>query len=158
MGGVTSPPRHGEGDRREQRDGGGGSPHTLRPETAIARKLRKTMSLPEILLWQRLKGQQAGVKFRKQHPVGPYVADFYCSATRTVIEVDGDAHSRADRPERDAERDAFLVENGYRVLHIPAVDVLRDADATASAIAALVATPLHRQPPADGPPPRAGEE
>ena len=158
MGGVTIPPRPGVGDRRAQRDGGGGSPRSLRPETATARKLRKSMSLPEVLLWQRLKGQQVGAKFRKQHPVGPYVADFYCSATRTIVEVDGEAHNRADRPSRDIARDAFLIENGYRVLHIPAQDVLIDADAAADAIAALAANPLHHQPAAGGPPPRAGED
>ena len=116
------------------------------------------MSLPEVLLWQRLKGQQVGVKFRKQHPVCPYVADFYCSATRTIIEVDGEAHNRATRPAHDAERDAFLTGNGYRVVHIPAADVLRDADAAADAIAAFAASSLHHQPVAGGPPPRAGEE
>ena len=70
---------------------------------------------PEVLLWQRLKGGQSGVKFRKQHPIGDYVADFYCAATRTVIEVDGEAHNRGDRPRRDIDRDRFLKENGYRV-------------------------------------------
>jgi very-short-patch-repair endonuclease len=114
------------------------------------------MPLPEVLLWQRFKGSAAGVKFRRQHPLGPYVADFYCAATRTVVEVDGEAHGRGERPERDLSRDAFLRANGYRVLHVHAAEILRDADAAASSIAAFAATPLH-QPPA-GPPPRAGEE
>ncbi len=127
-----------------------------RPEVYIARKLRREMTLPEVLLWQRLKGSQSGLKVRKQHPIGPYVADFYCSATRTAIEVDGEAHDRADRPARDVEREAFLIENGYRVIHVPASEILRDADAAAASVAALAAAPLHR--PADGPPPRAGEE
>ena len=130
----------------------------LRPETALARKLRRDMRPPEVLLWQRLKGQQTGLKFRKQHPVGPHVADFYCSATRTVVEVDGEVHNRATRPLLDAERDAFLTGNGYRVVRVPAVDILRDVDAAADAIAAFAAGPLHHQPAAGGPPPRAGED
>ncbi|MBI0476596.1 endonuclease domain-containing protein [Sphingomonas sp. MA1305] len=161
VGGVTgpaNPPRHGEGDRRAQRDGGGGSPQSLRPETALARQLRRDMSLPEVLLWQRLKGQQAGIKFRKQHPVGSYVADFYCSATRTIVEVDGETHNRGSRPAHDAQRDAFLIGNGYRILHVSATEVLRDVDAAAEAVAAFAASPLHHQPAAGGPPPRAGED
>ncbi len=150
----ADPPRHGEGDRAKR--GGGGVHHLRRPEVYLARKLRRNMSLPEILLWQRLKGSKAGLKFRKQHPIGPFVADFYCAETRTVIEVDGEVHDRADRPMRDVERDRFLEENGYRVIHISAGEILRDVDGASAAIASLVATPLHR--PADGPPPRAGED
>jgi very-short-patch-repair endonuclease len=116
------------------------------------------MTLPEVLVWQRLKGGQSGLKFRKQHPVGPYVADFYCCAMRTIVEVDGEIHDRADRPARDAERDAYLVANGYRVLRVAAADILRNADEAAASIAALVASPLHHQPAAGGPPPRAGED
>ena len=115
----------------------------LRPETATARKLRRDMSLPEVLLWQRLKGKQSGLKFRKQHPIGPYIVDFYCSATRAVIEVDGEAHGRDDRPIRDAERDAFLTGNGYNVIRVMAATILHDADDAASSIAALAASPLH---------------
>ena len=152
------PPRHGEGDGRAQHDGGGGAPQALRPESASARRLRREMTLLEVLLWQRVKGAAAGVKFRRQHPVGPYVADFYCAATRTVVEVDGEAHGRGERPERDVSRDAFLRANGYRLLHVPAAEILRDADAAAQAIAAYAATPLHHPAAPGGPPPRAGED
>jgi len=110
------------------------------------------MTLPEVLLWQRVRGAAASVKFRRQHPVGPYVADFYCAATRTVVEVDGEVHGRGERPERDLSRDEFLRGQGYRVLHVPAAEILRDADAAASSIAAFAATPLHQ--PSAGPPPR----
>ena len=157
MDGVTAslnPPRHGEGDHAQR--GGGGVPNLRRPEVYVARKLRRAMSLPEVLVWQRLKNEQTGVRFRKQHPIGSFVVDFYCAATRTVIEIDGEVHNRADRPARDADRDRFLTENGYRVIHIPAADILRDADRATDALAALVASPLHR--PADGSPPRAGED
>ncbi|MES1996773.1 MAG: DUF559 domain-containing protein [Pseudomonadota bacterium] len=126
---------------------------------AIARKLRRDLSLPEALLWQRLRGQQTGLKFRRQHPVGPYVVDFYCPAVTTVVEIDGEAHNRAGRPDRDAARDAFLRENGLRVVHVSAQRVLADPDAAADAIVAFVARPLHHLPEvANGPPPRAGED
>ena len=114
------------------------------------------MSLPENMLWQRLRGSQLGMRFRRQHPIGPYVADFFCPAARFVIEIDGEAHNRGEAPQRDAIRDTYMTERGFRVLRISAADVLRDANAVAEAIAARVGNPLHH--PADGPPPRAGED
>jgi hypothetical protein len=58
-----------------------------------ARKLRRDMSLPEVILWEHLRrGGLSGMHFRRQHPAGPYVLDFYCAASRLAIEVDGAAH------------------------------------------------------------------
>ena len=99
------------------------------------------MSLPEILLWQRLKGSLQSIAFRKQHPIGPYRADFYCAAAKLVIEVDGIAHDMGDRPARDAARTAALETQGYRILRVPASDVLRNADETAAAVVAYAAAP-----------------
>ena len=108
------------------------------------------------MLWQKLRGGKAGAKFRRQHPVGPYVVDFYCREARLIVEIDGEAHDRADRPARDEARLTFLSEQGYRIVRIAARRVMADVDAVAEAIAALVARPLHQ--PAAGPPPRAGED
>ena len=152
---MTILPGTGRGTAAEG-GGGGGVRQMLRPEVALARQLRREMSYPEVLLWQRLRGGKTGVKFRKGHPIGPYVADFYCAALRLVVEVDGFAHEVGDRPERDARRTAFLEENGYRVVRIQASEILQDADAAAASIALLVEAPLHR--PSDGPPPRTGED
>ena len=117
------------------------------------------MSLPEVLLWQRLGGSPSGMSFRKQHPIDPYVADFYCSACRLVIEVDGKDHECGDRPQRDEARDAFLHERGYQVLRIRADEVLKDPDAMAASIVAYAAArPLHRRGPRGGPPARPGED
>jgi very-short-patch-repair endonuclease len=101
------------------------------------------MSLPETMLWQRIRAAQAGVKFRRQHPIGPYVVDFYSRDLRLVLEIDGEAHDRADRPKRDADRDRFMAENGYRVVRISAHAVVNDVDEVAASIALLVARPLH---------------
>ncbi|WP_240047580.1 endonuclease domain-containing protein [Sphingomonas panacisoli] len=101
------------------------------------------MSLPEVLLWQRLKGSPEGIAFRKQHPIGVYRADFYCAAAKLVIEVDGAAHDMGDRPERDVIRRERLEAEGYRVLRIPASDVLRNADEAAHTIVSFAANPLH---------------
>ncbi|WP_347233084.1 endonuclease domain-containing protein [Sphingomonas glacialis] len=62
------------------------------------------MSLPEVLLWQVLRTRPDGHRFRRQAPAGDYVLDFYCAPARLAIEVDGEAHSRGDRPARDGAR------------------------------------------------------
>ena len=73
-----------------------------------AKRLRKTMTAPEIGLWLALRRNDDGLRFRKQHAAGDYVLDFYCAPARLAVEVDGEAHSRGDRPMRDAVRDAWL--------------------------------------------------
>jgi very-short-patch-repair endonuclease len=118
-----------------------------------ARRLRRTLSLPEKLLWVRLR--RAEVRFRRQHPIGRYVLDFYCPAAKLAIEVDGAAHDFGNRPQRDDVRTAWLNGEGIQVLRIPAKDVLADPDAVADALLRLCAEPLHHPAPPDGPPPHA---
>ena len=92
-----------------------------------AKALRRDMSLPEVLLWKAIKGRQLNrLQFRKQHPIGPYVLDFYCDAEKLAIEVDGSSHSFGDRPARDERRDAWLKEQGIATLRIPASLILED--------------------------------
>ena len=91
-----------------------------------ARKLRREMSLPEVLLWQQLRQRPMGVKFRKQHPIGNLVVDFFCASKKLVIEIDGIAHNMGENAERDVRRDAWLRSQGLEVTRIPATDVLRD--------------------------------
>ncbi len=88
------------------------------------------MTLPEVLLWQQLRARQLhGLKFRRQHPIGPWILDFICLSVRLAVEVDGDwAHSVAGNPERDTRRDAWLRDRGIRVLRIPAQAVLANMD------------------------------
>jgi len=137
-----SPPRNGEGDRAKR--GGGGAPPMQRPVVYNARKLRREMSLPEVLLWEQLRAGKQGLKYRRQHPIGPYIADFYCSAAKLVIEIDGEAHDRGDRPERDIVRDTAMRNAGYEVLRIAAADVLKDMEAVILTIRAAAESPLHR--------------
>ena len=120
---------------------------------ASARRLRRQLSLPETLLWARLKGSD--LHFRKQHPIGPYVLDFYCASAKLAIEVDGFSHDAGTRPQRDEARTHWLNSEGIEVLRIPAKDVLADPDAVADAILRLCLEPLHHSPAASGPPPHA---
>ena len=94
-----------------------------------ARQLRRSMSLPEVLLWQELRKRPNGLKFRRQHPAGPYVIDFYCLEMSLAIEIDGESHDFGDRPTNDAVRDGWLQEQSIRVLRIPAREILSDLDA-----------------------------
>ncbi|QFU30457.1 ATP-dependent DNA helicase RecQ [Brevundimonas sp. Bb-A] len=106
-----------------------------RPSDIIdkARDLRRDMSLPEVQLWQALRGEKlGGLKFRRQHPIPPYVLDFYCAGVRLAVEIDGDSHD--GRAAQDARRDAFLLEQGIRTLRIPARDVLNDLPAVTAHI------------------------
>jgi hypothetical protein len=94
----------GEGDRSAQPSGGGAKRvQATGSAIAPARKLRRQLSLPEMLLWRLLRVNRPELRFRKQHPIGPYVADFYCPAAKIVIEVDGATHDW--RSDADRERD-----------------------------------------------------
>ena len=99
-----------------------------------ARRLRRSMSLPEVLLWRELRKRPAGLQFRRQHPAGPYVLDFFCATANVAIEVDGEAHNRGDRPHRDTARDAWLRGRRIQVIRIPAVEVLKNLEGVLQAI------------------------
>jgi very-short-patch-repair endonuclease len=124
--------------------------------TRNARKLRRKMTLPEVVLWHWLRQRPGGLKFRRQHPTGPYVLDFFCTDARLAIEVDGEAHSRGDRPRRDETRDLWLRAAGIETLRIPAAELLNDADAVLrwTLLQVKARLPLHHPAAPDGPPPR----
>jgi len=103
--------------------------HRIRPDLKRrAADLRRQATHPERFLWQRLRRSQlAGLKFRRQHVVGPYIVDFSCPAKKLVVEVDGESH--VGRRPADAQRDAFLRSRGMTVIRVTNDDVLRDLDA-----------------------------
>jgi very-short-patch-repair endonuclease len=98
------------------------------------------MSAPETTLWQVLRTRPGGLKFRRQHPSGPYIADFYCHEARLVIEVDSEAHNRGDRPSRDTSRDAWFAERGLTTLRIAATDIQQNIDGVTVQILTAVAS------------------
>jgi len=113
-----------------------------------ARALRRTMSLPEVLLWRALRQRPGGFKFRHQHPAGPYTLDFFCPAAALCIEVDGEAHERGTNPERDLRRDAWLSQRGIKTLRIPAAEILQDLEPVLLLIQAEWASRTPRSSPA----------
>ena len=125
-------------------EAGGGvavrKPHRLsRRNSAVMRagELRRAPTPPEFRLWQVLRQRPGDLKFRHQHPLGPYTLDFYCPAARLVVEVDGDGHSMGDRPARDAARDAWLRARGLEVVRYDARDVINALEAVVTDILRL---------------------
>jgi len=155
---AKNPPRNGEGDHAEH---GGGGPRILQApirHVKRARKLRRQLSLPEVLLLQELRKRPAGLKFRHQFVVQMVTVDFACLSHRLAIEVDGESHGRGDQPRRDAARDQLLKREGFHVMRIPAREVLGNLNGVIAGIVARCVElgPLHQ--PSAGPPPRSGEE
>jgi len=100
-----------------------------------AQHLRRSLSVPEARLWNRLRTRAPGKPiFRRQHPIGPYVLDFYCAKARLAVEIDGMSHDMGDRPQRDMRRDAWLTKHGVTVVRIATNDLTRETDDAADAI------------------------
>jgi very-short-patch-repair endonuclease len=98
-----------------------------------ARALRAAPTDAERRLWHHLRGQQLdGFKFRRQYPIGPFIADFACLERRLIVEADGGQHGGSD----DADRDRFLETRGYRVLRFWNDDVLLRTQAVLESIRA----------------------
>ena len=105
-----------------------------------ARRLRRDQTDAERKLWSRLRGRQVrGAKFRRQHRIGLYIADFCCPEQTLVVELDGGQHSV--QVESDLRRTAFLLQRGYRVLRFWDNDALVNTDVVVEQIAEAVSNP-----------------
>ena len=133
-----------------------------------ARAMRKAMTEPEVMLWSRLRGRgPERLTFRRQHPFGRVILDFYCPAARLAVEVDGATHWDEAAQAKDAARDRWLMSQGVTVLRIPASRIYRDLGGAADGVRLraqeLVAIESQGMGPApstigssaDGPPPAA---
>src|SRR5690348_9567294 len=104
-----------------------------------ARRLRQTQTDAEHVLWYLLRNRRLqGHNFRRQHPVGPYIADFACVATRLIVEVDGGQHADSAS---DAGRTAWLQARGWRVVRFWNTDVLANPDYVVTTILAALRDP-----------------
>ena len=101
-----------------------------------AKHMRENPTVAEDILWQRLRRKQVGgFHFRRQHPIGRFIVDFYSAKARLVIEVVGEIHDMSEQAEYDAERQAFLEELGLKVLRFENTQVLRETDAVVEVFA-----------------------
>ena len=98
----------------------------------FAKSLRREMTDGERLLWQKIRGEQLGFKFRRQHPLGTYVADFACLAPLLIIEIDGSQHM--DHQAYDTKRDEFFKSHGFDVMRFAANLPFSDLQAIVEAI------------------------
>jgi very-short-patch-repair endonuclease len=105
--------------------------------TSRARVLRRDMTEVEKQLWHMLRAQQLGISFRRQHPIGPYIADFCAPSLKLIIELDGGQHALSAA--RDDARTAWLTARGYRVLRFWNNDVTGNRDGVLQEIARVVA-------------------
>lgn len=116
-----------------------------------ARALRKVMSAPEAKLWNALRQlRPLRYHFRRQVPIGRYYVDFCCHRHTLIIEVDGDTHSSQEAIAHDNARDAFLRREGYRVLRVTNLDVLRNIDGVMAEVLSLLEHPPPSFPPHRG--------
>ena len=127
----TSSPCKGEAGR------GSGGLHFSRTRvmTQRARHLRKVMTDVEKKLWWKLRREQlADLNFRRQHPIGPYVLDFYCPSIQLAVELDGGQHNFSSAQNKDERRTAWLNEKGVTVLRFWNNDVMGNMDGVLSEI------------------------
>ena len=103
----------------------GAPPHIFKK----ARELRSSMTTSETVLWERLKKRQLnGYKFRRQHPIAEFIADFYCHSAKLVIEVDGGIHETKERKEYDIQRTGELNKLGVTVIRFTNEEVANSID------------------------------
>jgi very-short-patch-repair endonuclease len=108
-------------------------PSASRSAIDRARQLRRDSTTPERILWRLIRGGRlGGLKFRRQHPIGPFFADYYCHEAKLVVELDGTSHD--GRADADRRREAYLRKGGLTVLRIGNDELLRDLEAVAMAI------------------------
>jgi len=116
----------------------------------MAKNLRTNATDCERMLWAILRGKQfAGLRFRRQQPVGPYIVGFYCPTAKLVVELDGGQHGTDVNIAYHAARDGWLKSQGYRVLRFPNEDFLKHRDMIIEAIGRAVddsAVPLPEPP------------
>jgi very-short-patch-repair endonuclease len=119
----------------------------------FARKLRREMTDAERRLWSKLRYRQIdGFRFRRQHPIGPYVADFVCLEAKLIVEIDGGQHGEAATA--DTERTRWLNSRGYEVLRFWNNEVNENV----AGVLERLRERLRRETPHPNPPPQGGRE
>ena len=112
----------------------------------LCRQLREQQTPPEQMLWELLRDRRfEGYKFRRQQPLGNFVADFYCSASQLAVELDGGVHDT--QRERDRARDAILAAHGVQVLRIHNAELIAEAEAVLDRLRLALQSSVAPHPP-----------
>ena len=105
----------------------------------LPRELREKQTRAEEYLWRVLRDRRfRGLKFRRQHRVTNFIADFYCHSLKLIIELDGEVHSTASQAAHDENRDTYLEYLGYSIIRIPNQDIFQDLAAVMARLSKLV--------------------
>ena len=139
------PVKRGRCHATKSRDGGGCA-RAKKRSRKFAKQLRATLTNAETILWSRLRRHPAH-KFRRQNPIGPYIADFACVAAHLIVEVDGETHATDEARRYDRRRDAYLKRRGRRVLRVPNCDVYKELTAVLDLIDMKIEAGGERSPP-----------
>ncbi|QEL21689.1 endonuclease domain-containing protein [Bosea sp. F3-2] len=127
-----------------------------------APELRRSLTEPEKRLWMLLRKRlpQAGTHFRRQVPLGPYIADFVCFGAKLIIEVDGDQHGFKTALRYDARRSTWLETQGFNVLRFTNRQIMTEAEMVLDTIFAALSGQAEScpTPPTPGPSPQGGGE
>src|SRR6185437_9288618 len=107
-----------------------------------AKSFRGNMTKAEVILWVHLRAlRDKGYNFRRQHPIGPYIADFALISGKLVVEVDGETHGSKEELAHDRRRDAYLRRSGWRVIRVASTDVYQNVDGVVSFVLSQVPLP-----------------
>lgn len=112
-----------------------------------AKQLRNNMTVAETVLWMHLKPGIENCRFRPQHPIGRFIADFYCHRAKLVVEVDGGVHDKEDVKKNDAEKEDFLANTGYAILRFSNEDVMRNIETVLEKIRIAVTINIRKHSP-----------
>lgn len=135
----SPPPERGRSTREARRVGVKSRFDRTAFKTASARRLRRDSTDVEMRLWQKLRNRQLGADFRRQHPAGSFVLDFYCPALRLAIELDGGQHADAHNEAKDKQRDGWLNERGVTMLRFWNSDITQNLRGVLEVVALKVA-------------------
>ena len=92
------------------------------------RELRRKATLPEKLLWEKLRNRRLGFRFKRQYSIGGYILDFYCAEKRLIIEIDGEVHDTKEAEKYDEVRDKYFEELGYKTVRFLNREVEEDVE------------------------------
>ena len=127
-------------------------------QRAAAKAQRQGQTTIEESVWRALRAKRFhGVKFKRQVPIGPFIADFACFEGRLIVEVDGPDHNKLERKERDRRRDAWFHEQGFAVFRITGEEVIGGLDAALVRLKLALELPSPASTSSRHPLPRAGE-
>jgi len=143
--------------RKREKDGSGDWPmivHRPPKQLGRAQAMRREPTKAEEIVWRSLRTSGLGVKFRRQVPIGPYVADFACLPAKLVVELDGPPHDKPQQAMRDRVRDGWFLAHGWQVVRVPNAVVFGGGDMVLERIKAALpvvpssdpATPGHLLP------------